>query len=118
MTDLPSDYQQQLTKLRRYNRRVLFAGMGLMLILFFALTGYAIWAGQKDNRQTQEILDYIEQTQQVSSSEAQISRQGGDIIRCILDYPATSRTQEQINMCHPGGSQESWLQYRKEVLGE
>lgn len=112
------DYQVQLKKLQRWNRFVTLLTAGFIILLFVACIAYAVWSTTQTRNQTSEIVKYIEQSQRVGSKEAAITRQGGDIIRCILNYPANSRTQEQINACYPGGSQQAWLQYRKEVLGE
>lgn len=117
MTEV-SDYQKQMAKLQRFNRRVQWATAGVIILLFVACIAYAVWSTSQTRNQTTQILDRISNTQKVSSKEAQITRQGGDIIRCILNIPATTRTQDQINACYPGGSQEAWLQYRKEALGE
>lgn len=112
------DYQVQLKKLQAYNRRVTLATAGFIILLFIGCIAYAVWSTTQTRQQTSTIVNYINDSRERASKEAAITRQGGDIIRCILNYPANQRTQEQINACYPGGSQEAWLKYRKEALGE
>jgi predicted negative regulator of RcsB-dependent stress response len=116
MSNEVSDYQLQLAKMKRYNRTVQWATAGFIILLFVFCIGYAIWSTTQSRSNTAQILDRVKQTQDVSSKEAEITRQGGDIIRCILNYPANTRTLEQIYACYPGGSPEAWDRYRKEAL--
>lgn len=113
-----SDYQKQVAKLQRYNKRVQWVTAGFIILLFVGCIAYAVWSTTQTRNQTSTIVNYINDSRERASKEAAITRQGGDIIRCILNIPATTRTQEQINNCYPGGSQEAWLQYRKEALDE
>lgn len=116
MSNELSDYQQQVAKMRRYNNRVQWATAGFIILLFVACIIYAVWSTQVSRHNTDLIVDYVERNQTVGSKEAEITRQGGDIIRCILNYPANTRTLEQIYKCYPGGSPEAWEKYREEAL--
>lgn len=100
---MPSDdYQQQLARLKHWNRVIMGGTVAFMLLLFFGLTGYAIYQNAKANQNTQLIIN-----------ELRLNREGGDINRCILTIPATSRTQKDINACYPGGDPAKYKQDRE-----
>lgn len=115
MTEL-TDYQKQVAKLKSYQMRVTLFTAGFVILLFAGCVAYAVWATSQTRNQTTQIVEYINSQTDVGSQEALVSRQGGDIIRCILNYPATERTQANINACYPGGSNEAWLKLRDEAL--
>lgn len=115
MTEL-TDYQKQVAKLKRYQMRVTLFTAGFIIVLFAGCVAYAVWATSQTRDQTTEIVNYINGQTDVGSQEALVSRQGGDIIRCILNIPATTRTQADIDNCYPGGSNEAWLKLRDEAL--
>lgn len=116
------DYQAQVLKLKRWNKLVTLATAGLILFIFFALLGYAMWQGSKSRAQHQAVLEYIEQQRQITSVETGLNREGGDIIRCMLLITNTvepqDRTIDMINKCYPGGSPEAWAKARAEALRE
>lgn len=117
-----SDYEQQVLRLKRWNKTVMLLTAGLMLLVFFMLLGYAVYQGQQRQAETQQVLDYITKQREVTSRETAITREGGDIIRCMLlitnTTPPEQRTLEQVNKCYPGGSPEAWAKHRAEALGE
>lgn len=111
-----SDYQKQVAKLQRYNRRVTIFTAGFIILLFVACIAYTVWSTSQTRNQTNEIVQYINDTKVTGSREAAVTREGGDIIRCILNTPPLTRTQAEINTCYPGGSQEARLKMRDEAL--
>lgn len=117
-----TDYQIQLAKMKRWNRLMIGATVAFMLLVFFGLLGYAIYQSGKSQEQTEQIITYVTKQRQVTSAETRLSREGGDIIRCMLlitnTTPPEQRTMAQINSCYPGGSPEAWAKQREEVLRE
>lgn len=111
-----NDYQVQVAKLKAWNKLIVTATAGFIILLFVACIAYAVWSTSQTRNQTAEIVRYINDTKITGSKEAAVTREGGDIIRCILNIPPLTRTQAEINTCYPGGSQEAWLKMRDEAL--
>lgn len=115
MTEL-SDYQKQVAKMKRYNRMVTILTAGFIISLFVVCIAYAVWSTTQTRNQTSTIVRFINESKDVGSKEAAVTREGGDIIRCILNIPPLTRTQAEIDRCYPGGSQQAWLKLRDEAL--
>lgn len=111
-----TDYQRQVQKMRDWNRNFMLVVFGVMVLLFAVSIAYAVWSTTQTRNQTTEIISYINDTKVTGSKEAAVTREGGDIIRCILNIPPLTRTQAEIDRCYPGGSQQAWLKLRDEAL--
>ncbi len=111
-----SEYQLQVAKLKRWNRLIVTGTAGFIILLFVACIAYAVWSTSQTRNQTTEIVKYINDSKATGSVEAAVTREGGDIIRCILNIPPLTRSQPDIDKCYPGGSQEAWLKMRDEAL--
>lgn len=118
-----NDYQQQLAKMQRFNRRMMWATAIAVTLLFLGSFVYALALINRQDQKTKQVLttinDLAERNRAATIRNQNITlynQQGGDITRCILAILPEDRTEQAINQCYPTGDAQSWMSARDQAL--
>lgn len=94
-----SDYENQVLRLKSYNRTVAFMTSGLVIVLMVIVIAY----GYYQQKQTADQLRLVEQNQinaqlkQADNIEVNLKLNKSQV--CILSIPAITRSQTDIEKC-------------------
>ena len=94
-----SEYEQQVLRLKRWNKTVMFMTAGLVVLTMFIVIGYGYYQQHQTSQQLNAIKAELLRQQDVHKATTDENLRLNKAQVCILNVPALDRTSNDIESC-------------------